>query len=504
MPVIILGEKQLPPFDMSRAQKAIAAADSRWFRQNMEPLAERYPNKWLGIQGGKVAVVADSKPELERAVRRTLDLRVPVTIGQMLVDPGPEKMAQVAKNPLSAGIVFSRNGDQVQRMYIQPRVKEDDGGENPEDCDAGEVMEHLMDLKYRSVSFDLHGTLLLPKRGWNARIYEAVRGVLVENGCLGEVERFEGIVGETMDPADFVSTISTDYYRRADTLLETMPEIMQHSKERWVMANAYTIAEITTGHCDNVEILLRKLGRGDPKKGIAPLIEMSRDVQRRISGSGPEDWYATPAERRIIDTAVERGMLISIISNGTHASVVDCARRYFPEIPAWQVFTPEIMRGTGKPSLTNSALFVFGLGCAIVRNAMEGRRAPEEVAQAVPRQRDHIAERWKKAKAAARDMLYTEVTEAQKKESTADVFGLVRKAVHEFCVRMEMRGNVEDCLIVAPHNHLHVGNSKYHDSLPTVGLSLGFKYIFYSAHDENHEECSEHGPDLDVLWGNKD
>ncbi len=459
-----------------------------WARLNMEPLAERYPGKYIGVQRSRVVVVADSEAELVKTAE-SMDKRNPISVFHILINPDQSTAEQVTTNPMSFSRFYSRTKDgDVESIDILPSVNDDDA----EECTAAEVIERLKDLSYRSASFDLHGTLLLPKKGLNEVVYGAFRSVMIENKCGDDIERLEERLGN--EAADYVAKISTEYYRKADPLLDTMPHLLQHSVPRWVIANCYTIAELISGDMDNIAPLIEKLGQGDVKRCHERHSAMGIQVQKRISGSKPEAWYATAEQESIVNATLERGLLIAILSNGTQSSVSDCAQRYFPKIPRWQIFTPHVLKGTGKPSLTNSALFLMSLGCAIVRNAIEGGPAPEDVVRALPRQRQGLVERWKKARAEIRDKVYEVVTDSQKIGSTEATIGVVRNALRQFCTRLGMSESTSESILILPHQNLHVGNSSYHDTLPDLGLSLPFDYILYSAKD-NKEERVVHSID---------
>jgi hypothetical protein len=449
-----------------------------WARSHMEYLGQNYPDKWVGVSGERVVAVAESKPELMRAVMPLTDRQEPVLLFHVLVNPDQRIVEEISKRPLSFGRLSVPASDGGVQTINVPPVLEDETNE----CTAAEVIERLRDIRYRSASFDLHCTLLLPKKGLNDVIYGAFKSVLTENGLRDRIERLENVFGEKAP--DVVAAFSIHYYRKADILLERMPYLLQHPASRWTMVNNYVVSEIASGGPGHVAALIDKLGQGDHERGVERFANMGREIQRRISGSKPEAWYFTAEQRGIIDAATERGLLISILSNGTQSSVCDCTKRYFPEIPSWQIFTPQVLKDTGKPSLTNAALFILSLGCVIVRNAIEGRPAPEDVVHALPRQKQGIVERWKKSRAAMVDKVYHEVTDSQKTDSTEATFSVVRDALREFCTRMGMPESTGESLLLLPHQHLHVGNSSYHDSLPCVGLGLPFDYVFYTAKDD--------------------
>jgi len=447
----------------------------------MEDLAERYPQKWLGIKGRRVVAVADSKHELERAAEPLADEH-PILLLRILVNPDEETAAEVAKNPMAFGRLSFRGADgRVQEIEVLQSMNDDETDE----CTAAQLIERLRDVRYRSVSFDLHSTLLLPTGGINEVVYNAFKDVLIENGCIDRVVVLEDLFRE--GAADFVTDLSTNYYRRMDPLLETMPEFLQHPARRWVTANSYTIAQLIAGDPDNISVLIDRLGHGDVKRSQDRLIRMGWGVQKRISGSRSENWYTTEEQRGIIRATLKRGLLIAILSNGMQSSVSDCAKRYFPEIPSWQVFTPQALKDTGKPSLTNAALFLMSLGCAMVRNAIEGRPAPEEAVRALPRRRQGILGRWMKSRAAVANRVYRELTDSQKTGSIEAPLSIIRDALREFCARMKMPESTAESLMIMPHQHLHVGNSDYHDSLPFVGLGLPFDYALYSAKDDGKQ-----------------
>ncbi len=446
----------------------------------MEYLGQHYPNKWVGVNGAGVVAVADSKPDLLRAAMPIADEAGPVSLFHVLLNPDQGTVEEPGQKPLSFGRLSVRTSGGIQKIDVPP-VLEDETGE----CTAAVVIERLRDIRYRSASFDLHCTLLLPKRGLNDVIYSAFRSVLRENGCGDRIELLENLFAEKA--ADVVAAFSIHYYRKTDILLERMPVMLQHPASRWTMVNNYVISEICAGGPGHVGVLIDSLGRGNHDLGVERFVNMGREIQKRISGSSPEAWYVTAEQKGIVEAATERGLLIAILSNGTQSSVCDCAKRYFPEIPAWQIFTPQVLKDTGKPSLTNAALFLLSLGCAMVRNAIEGRPAPEDVVRALPRQRQGIVESWKKARTAVVDTVYREVTDSQKTNSTEATFSVVRGALREFCARMGMPESAGESLVIMPHQHLHVGNSSYHDSLPFVGLGLPFDYLFYTAKDAKKE-----------------
>lgn len=453
-----------------------------WARRHMEDIGGMYPNKWIGIKGERVVAVRDSEAELERAVEPLIDKIQPISIFRILKNPDPKTENEVRQNPLAFGVTYYQSSDGDIERVEQPPLHEHDV---TEDSCASEVIDRLKDLRYRSVSFDLHSTLLLPRGGLNDVVYSAFKSVLIDYGFSSTVDILNSCFGE--NAAEQVASLSTVYYRRADSLLESMPDIFQHPAPRWVMANNYTIVHLIVGDPDHVGLVIRKLGNNDIKLGTKRLIAMGREVQKRISGSRPEAWYFTAEQKGIVDAAIERGILISILSNGTQSSVIDCAKCYFPEIPAWQIFTPKALKDTGKPSLVNSALFLLSLGCAIVRNAMEGRPAPEEIVRSLPKQSQLTVEKWRKARAYVVNRVYEEVTNSQKTNTAENTLGVIRVALREFCTRVKMPDSVSDSLAILPHQHLHVGNSGYHDSLPDVGLGLPFDYILYTAKDNEKE-----------------
>lgn len=330
-----------------------------------------------------------------------------------------------------------------------------------------EVREHLLDLQYRSVSFDLHGTLVHPRQGWNLRIWEAFRKVLRKYGCTDISDQLEQLFGES-GAADFAAGVAKKYYRRGTPLLDELPVLFQSPKVRWSFTNAYALAELIAGDPGNVGLLKQRVG--------LEICNMGLEVHEHISRSDPDDWYTTPEQRAVVENALSRGLLVMILSNGSYSSVVECTKRYFPQIPPWQVLTPEVLRDKGKPGPTNAVLLLFSLGCAMVRNAIEGRTAIDGLTRAFPQKsKQRLLEDWKRSRAKVRAWLAEQTLQAPHQ-----AIGLLRQGLTEFCAQMGISGSYADALLVMPQQHLHVGNSDHHDALPLVGLGLPFTYLLYA------------------------
>ncbi len=327
--------------------------------------------------------------------------------------------------------------------------------------DAGMLRRLILDPDLRSISFDLHLTLVSPRSSRNEHIYRAFCRALEHHGFANVVKAFEAEQGYPL-ALQLICEASDHFHLFLD-------EVLEHSWDsihRWHMTNA-TILEALLERYEPgappaqndpwnhrlesrvyAEPFQRTLGRATPDI----VATMSREIRLGISGSQPDDWEADAREIDLVDLALKRGLHVFIWSNGTQSSVEACSQRWFPGIPRRHVFTPDRLAGTGKPAWESVALFWFN--AQIVRlpsNTYDGE--------------------WERCRAKATKQLFRELKDDER------VFRAVQKAYRHWCRRFGLRVRP----LPSGATHLHVGNSDYHDDLQYVGPGPAFYRGLYKA-----------------------
>lgn len=324
--------------------------------------------------------------------------------------------------------------------------------------DPESLLEAIRDKDLRSISFDLHCTLVTPAIKLEEHIYAAFRKVLLQRGCHGTLDTLEKFYGERA--AGIVANLSDRFYVSVTEDMDAPSREFADSVRRWRLANMDVlyrlIANAAMGDVEH-DIYSYDLYE-DPEVNELPNITradlecMATEVQTCISGSSAAHWKAGEIEKELVSEAFRRGLDVFIWSNGTQASVEDCITAYFPMIPLKNVFTPRRLDGTGKPSWQASALFWFNVHLARIPtglNETEWELKRNEATKYLSgRLRHHVP--------------------AEKQ---------VKKALRRWC-----RMYADERVTLSPNfSHLHVGNSGYHDDVFDIGRRAIFWRGTYEA-----------------------
>ncbi len=483
-----------------------AAADQVWAQNRSLELSQRYPNRWIAIHDQRVVAVDLDHARCMQLAQACCEM--PITFVHTCAPRVPGTNEGVVSGNLDDLPADIRSGSQS--------------------VDAETIGRELRDLRYRSVSFDLHGTLVLSRIGWNERIATAFRRVLAAHGFHDVVVRLERIHGP--HTAAIIAGVAKFWYdccaASEEGLIErgeVLPFPPWNPTVRWSLANSYAIAALIADDDERTatddaraydEVFFARLrertwrrphrkrsserrrareefpglAAADLPRAVEELRltdewrDMGIAVHEQISGSAPADWYATDEQRAIVRSAIDRGLVTCVLSNGSVDAVRACVAQHFPDIPPWQVFTPTTFSGAGKPGPANAAQLLASIGSAMVRNAIEDRSAPPAVAAAIAshrRRRDALRRRWGSASAE----LYRRVADGARLRNGAGFSTALREALGWFARALGLPEAAVGEMTMHAHEHLHVGNSKYHDALPLLGLGLPFRCIRYDPSD---------------------
>ncbi len=326
---------------------------------------------------------------------------------------------------------------------------------------ANTLRKAILDKDLRSVSFDLHFTLVTSRKSRFEHIYQAFCETLASHGFSEIVEKLENEYGRT-EALNLVNDASQSFY---DHLHEACEESVEwDSVWRWRQTNGNVLEalleryepEATSAHGGNDRILFRMFA--DPfqttlGRVVPELVKrMADEVRIRISGSEPDDWRAGKTEIEIVGLAFERKLDIFIWSNGTQDSVEACAKRWYPRIQRQRVFTPGRLAGTGKPSWQATAMFWFNLHVAKLDSVL-----PED--------------EWERQREEATQKLFRSLKTIK----------LARRDVHRAYQEWRERFGWPRGRLARGYTHLHVGNSDYHDDTLFIGDDPSFWRAIYEA-----------------------
>ena len=446
---------------------ALAQDNVLWFRANQGSIMGRHPDMYVAIARRRVLGARKTLEEIN-----VLASRVGASVGPVLVIHGSSVRADDPRlhDPERSALVPAGIESVRPKLWTPP-----EDGEQKVLVSERELTFELSDLSLRSVSFDLHATLVLPTEDWNLRIYSAFKSVLAEAGMDGLLRELEETCG-VKRAADYAAGVADRFYHRLDDLVQD-DAVLQDPRNRWSLVNNYALVELAVGDARHIGAFFERIGcAGDPQRGAPRLIAMGREVHERISGSKADTWITISEQQAVAGYVRDRGLIMMILSNGSQDAVTECVNLHYPWIPDWHILTPAALGGAGKPSVANAGLLLFQAGCIILRDAIEGKSAPKRVVSSLPRRsKVKLRKAWKRAVEEAHRELLDGLAGAP-----TDALGRIHEALTVVCRKLGAHPRCIEDLLIAPNEHLHVGNSAYHDHLPVVGLGLPIKHRFYA------------------------
>lgn len=361
---------------------------------------------------------------------------------------------------------------------------------------------------HRSISFDLHQTLVIDRERRNKIICQ--RTIEVCKKYFPHISRRMG-VPTNRQTENIIAWLAWSYYVdcRAGRN-EISSRLLKVDKDDpasiWSLVDAHVVAHWVETHApptvsagqrlDMFDSFWQRLGKlvdqrhsgvdGPTRdKLIAELwFEIGREVHEGIPGSEPNAWYVTDEQKVIVKAVVESGLVWCILSNGGQKAAEACTAAYFPVIKPWQVLTPQRLGGTSKPGEVNAALLLASVGAIMVRNAIEGSPSSDALRNACAGRKKKLRAAWNGAyRNLIADVRYRLINLTRPWRRLDQV----KAGLESFLDQLQLPAALVEVIYVSPRQHLHVGNSEFHDSLQELDGEQ-FTCLLYQPEDATRKK----------------
>lgn len=335
-------------------------------------------------------------------------------------------------------------------------------------------------------SFDLHGTLVLPRMPMEDYVLRQFQEVMKKHD-INLLAEFYGIghefakkLGVPLERIDrylvrlltehYVATIIRDDSRKYKSALSTLAEeegyaeLKKNKQLRMSLVNAMVLSE-TLGY---------------DQLPLGQTTSMAEEIHHRIDAFGDE-WMLSPNTAKLLDhvASLKPRPVMCILSNTTFKAASKAVQQYLSKwFSPWMIFTPDILGGYLKPSPEAYIGAIVAARCGVVRNAIEGRDVDEKLVAIVLEAMGNDsfdAQQWEAARGAA-------IENAQRVIATDKRLGVesIYAGIDTFIEQMKLPRQLRSNLGMRYEQYHHVGNSQLHDRVPRMNATDGLLERFYN------------------------
>ena len=333
--------------------------------------------------------------------------------------------------------------------------------------DGLETILHFLDkvngLGKKLYTFDLHGTLIVPKTSLPVHITDVFINVMKRYG-ISLLDDFSHIGEKVFHDRVTIVPPEPRYTRaiRALTRLYLSDFIQENSRyyKRALLAfeKERGLTRDHTQRMENVNEAVIELSLGyDLPQGL--LKRIANEIHKGITQFSP-DWELPDYAVTLLNHArsFQPEPQLAILSNGPRDQVEEAVRHYLsPWFEPWLVFTPSDLHGYSKPSPEAFIGAIVGARCAMARKMMIENEMPAE------RETIHSSPLgWYDARQKAIKVAQSIIHQDQ---------GLGNQSIDEgitvFCREVGMP-QLQPVLAIQYVETHHIGNSLIHDTVPRM------------------------------------